>query len=131
MEALSVFNPRPRALQFEFPSLPADPYSGSACLSEFQSAGRGRRGRSWISPFGCNIYLSLYWRFERSMTEVGGVSIAVGSVIAKVLSDSGSGSSAGVLEGVEWCQENGADVISMSLGGGGFSQITSDIYKEI
>ena len=52
-------------------------------------------------------------------------------LIAKVLSDSGSGSSAGVLEGVEWCQENGADVISMSLGGGGFSQITSDIYKEI
>ena len=61
--------------------------SGSACLSEYQSAGRGRRGRSWVSPFGCNLYLSLYWRFERSMTEIGGVSIAVGSVIAKVLSE--------------------------------------------
>ena len=32
---------------------------------------------------------------------------------------------------VEWCQENGADVISMSLGGGGFSQTASDIYKAI
>jgi BirA family biotin operon repressor/biotin-[acetyl-CoA-carboxylase] ligase len=61
--------------------------SGSACLSEYQSAGRGRRGRSWVSPFGCNLYLSLYWRFERSMTEIGGVSIAVGSVIARVLSE--------------------------------------------
>lgn len=61
--------------------------SGSACLSEYQSSGRGRRGRSWISPFGCNLYLSLYWRFERSMTEIGGVSIAVGSVLARVLSE--------------------------------------------
>lgn len=61
--------------------------SGSACLSEYQYAGRGRRGRSWVSPFGCNLYLSLYWRFERSMTEIGGVSIAVGSVIARVLSE--------------------------------------------
>ncbi len=61
--------------------------SGSACLSEYQSAGRGRRGRGWVSPFGCNLYLSLYWRFERSMTEIGGVSIAVGTVLASVLSE--------------------------------------------
>ena len=46
--------------------------SGSACLSEHQSAGRGRRGRSWVSPFGANLYISLYWRFERSMAEIGG-----------------------------------------------------------
>lgn len=61
--------------------------SGSVCLSEYQSAGRGRRGRSWVSPFGCNLYLSLYWRFERSMTEIGGISIAVGTVLARVLSE--------------------------------------------
>lgn len=61
--------------------------SGSVCLSEYQSAGRGRRGRGWVSPFGCNLYLSLYWRFERSMTEIGGVSIAVGTVLASVLSE--------------------------------------------
>lgn len=60
--------------------------SGSACLSEHQSAGRGRRGRSWVSPFGANLYLSLYWRFERSMSEIGGVSLAVGTVLARVLS---------------------------------------------
>lgn len=61
--------------------------SGSVCFSEYQSAGRGRRGRGWVSPFGCNLYLSLYWRFELSMTEIGGVSIAVGSVLAGVLSE--------------------------------------------
>ena len=33
------------------------------CLAEFQSAGRGRRGRNWVSPFAANLYLSLSWRF--------------------------------------------------------------------
>lgn len=34
------------------------------CFAEFQSAGRGRRGRQWVSPFGANLYMSLSWRFE-------------------------------------------------------------------
>ncbi len=34
------------------------------CFAEFQSAGRGRRGRSWVSPYAANLYLSLSWRFD-------------------------------------------------------------------
>ena len=37
---------------------------GSACLSESQSAGRGRRGRQWISPAGSSLILSLSWRYH-------------------------------------------------------------------
>ena len=30
-------------------------HSGDACVAEYQTAGRGRRGRKWFSPFGANL----------------------------------------------------------------------------
>lgn len=39
-------------------------------------------------------------------------------IVGKVLSNRGSGSSAGIAAGVEWAIREGADIISMSLGGG-------------
>ncbi|MHB8425217.1 MAG: bifunctional biotin--[acetyl-CoA-carboxylase] ligase/biotin operon repressor BirA [Gammaproteobacteria bacterium] len=36
----------------------------AVCLAELQTAGRGRRGRQWISPFAANLYLSLGWQFD-------------------------------------------------------------------
>lgn len=49
--------------------------------------------------------------------------------IGKGLNDSGSGSSSGVMSAVQACVEAGAKVVSMSLGGGGFSQTFSNDYK--
>ncbi|MTC58727.1 bifunctional biotin--[acetyl-CoA-carboxylase] ligase/biotin operon repressor BirA [Providencia rustigianii] len=59
--------------------------SGDTCLAEYQSAGRGRRGRQWISPFGCNLYLSTYWRLEQGPAAAIGLSLVVGIVIAETL----------------------------------------------
>ena len=54
--------------------------NGTCCLAEQQSAGRGRRGRGWASPFGRNLYLSLLWRIP--MRHVSGLSIAAGVAVA-------------------------------------------------
>lgn len=59
--------------------------SGNACVAEFQQAGRGRRGRQWFSPFGSNLYLSLYWRLEQGPAAAMGLSLMIGIVVAKVL----------------------------------------------
>ena len=45
--------------------LPNQLEQGQVCIAEYQSAGRGRRGRQWISPFGSHVYLSMYWCLEQ------------------------------------------------------------------
>ncbi|ACS87495.1 bifunctional biotin--[acetyl-CoA-carboxylase] ligase/biotin operon repressor BirA [Musicola paradisiaca] len=64
--------------------------SGDACVAEYQQAGRGRRGRQWFSPFGANLYLSLYWRLEQGPAAAVGVSLVIGIVIAEVLHSLGA-----------------------------------------
>lgn len=59
--------------------------SGSACFAELQSNGRGRRGRSWVSPFAANLYLSLLWRFPMGPALLTGLSLAVGVAVARAL----------------------------------------------
>ncbi len=54
------------------------------CLAETQTAGRGRLGRRWVSPFGCNIYLSLAWRFTDAALTAG-LSLAVGVAVVRAL----------------------------------------------
>lgn len=69
--------------------LPEGLDSGHACLAERQQAGRGRRGRSWVSPFGCNVYLSVYWRFACSPVALSGLSLAAGVAAARSLEEAG------------------------------------------
>jgi len=55
------------------------------CLAEMQTAGKGRWGRKWISPFARNIYLSVLWQFDKKIEELSGLSIAVAVAVAKTL----------------------------------------------
>lgn len=58
---------------------------GRVCLAERQSAGRGRLGRAWVSPFGANLYLSLLWRSPLALSQLGGLSLAAGVAVARAL----------------------------------------------
>ncbi|MEB6338236.1 bifunctional biotin--[acetyl-CoA-carboxylase] ligase/biotin operon repressor BirA [Serratia rhizosphaerae] len=59
--------------------------SGDACVAEYQQAGRGRRGRQWVSPFGANLYLSMFWRLEQGPAAAIGLSLVIGIVMTEVL----------------------------------------------
>lgn len=59
--------------------------SGLVCLAEHQTAGRGRRGRQWVSPYGRNIYMSLVWEFTTGAAAMEGLSLAVGVAIVRAL----------------------------------------------
>lgn len=63
--------------------------SGLVVSAEQQTAGRGRRGRRWVSPLGTNLYLSLAWTFDRGVEAMGGLSLAVGVAVADALDQQG------------------------------------------
>ncbi|MDC0590334.1 biotin--[acetyl-CoA-carboxylase] ligase [Gammaproteobacteria bacterium] len=54
-------------------------------LSEQQVAGKGRNGKKWVSPKGKNIYLSIGWISPLQYSELNGLSLAVGTVLASTL----------------------------------------------
>lgn len=64
--------------------------SGDSCIAEYQQAGRGRRGRKWFSPFGANLYLSMFWRLEQGPAAAIGLSLVIGIVMAEVLQELGA-----------------------------------------
>lgn len=58
---------------------------GAVVVAEAQTAGRGRRGRQWVSPFAASLYLSICWRFQGGYQQIGGLSLFVGDCVLKAL----------------------------------------------
>ena len=59
--------------------------SGSVLAVEWQSAGRGRMGRTWHSGLGNALTFSLLWRFSSGISALSGLSLAVGVAMMRAL----------------------------------------------
>ena len=55
------------------------------CIAEHQTSGRGRFSREWYSPFGKNIYFSMQYSIKQDISQLGGLSLAVGTIVCKAI----------------------------------------------
>jgi BirA family biotin operon repressor/biotin-[acetyl-CoA-carboxylase] ligase len=58
-------------------------------LAEYQTAGRGRRGRAWVAPPGGSICLSLSWAFREVGRDLGALGLVIGVCALRALRESG------------------------------------------
>lgn len=86
------------------------PAGAVVCLAEEQTAGRGRRGREWFSPWGRSFYGTLGWVFPEGIAALEGLSLAIGVAVARALRRSG-------VEGVQLKWPNDLVAGNAKLGG--------------
>jgi BirA family biotin operon repressor/biotin-[acetyl-CoA-carboxylase] ligase len=63
--------------------------SGSVLAVEWQTAGRGRLGRTWHSGLGDALTFSLLWRFGSGLAALSGLSLAIGVAMMRALDEFG------------------------------------------
>ena len=54
-------------------------------IAESQHGGKGRRGRTWVSPFARGLYLSLGWHFTMAPASLNALSLASGVALVRAL----------------------------------------------
>lgn len=91
----------------------------SVFLAEQQTSGKGRRGRTWVSPYGHNIYLTMVRQVDTTAMGTEGISLVVGLALVRALREEG-------LEGmgVKWPNDivhNGSKLAGILL------EITGDL----
>ena len=62
---------------------------GHSCFAEYQTAGRGRRGKKWVSPYGSHLHTSTYWSLDAGIQAASGLSLVIGIAVARTLTDLG------------------------------------------
>ena len=58
---------------------------GTCVAAHIQTAGRGRRGRTWLSQLGGSLTFSLLWRFQCGAAGLSGLSLVVGLALVRAL----------------------------------------------
>ncbi len=85
--------PADTAVEFELESTnerlyaapPPAPGEPRLLFAELQTAGRGRRGRSWLAPFGAGLTFSIAWTFAETPAGLSALSLATGVCVARAL----------------------------------------------
>jgi BirA family biotin operon repressor/biotin-[acetyl-CoA-carboxylase] ligase len=62
---------------------------GQVLAAEWQSAGRGRRGKQWTAVAGGSLTFSIGWRYEQGAGFLAGLSLAVGVAVVRALEAEG------------------------------------------
>lgn len=91
---------------------------GEVCLVEQQSAGKGRRGRVWTTPWGRTLMCSIGWRFESGVAALEGLSLASGVVLAQVLEGHG------MRPALKWPND-----VLLPLSSGGFGKLAGILVE--
>ena len=66
------------------------PVDGRVWFAELQTAGRGRRGRCWKTPFARSIAVTLGFSLNLPIAKLGGLSLAIGLAVAEFLQSEGA-----------------------------------------
>jgi BirA family biotin operon repressor/biotin-[acetyl-CoA-carboxylase] ligase len=64
---------------------PPAPDQPRVAFAELQRAGRGRRGRTWLAPFGSGLAFSVAWTFAETPADFPALGLAVGVSVAEAL----------------------------------------------
>lgn len=89
LQKCEIFDELPSTNDYLMQTVKDKATHGHVCLAERQTAGKGRRGRVWLSPFGTNIYLSLLWQFSNDLSKLAGLSLVVALAVIKALEQYG------------------------------------------
>ncbi|GHB80143.1 bifunctional ligase/repressor BirA [Psychrosphaera saromensis] len=58
---------------------------GHTILAECQTQGKGRRGRTWQSPYGSHVYLSQYRTMDSGLSAASSLSLAIGLAVLNTI----------------------------------------------
>jgi BirA family transcriptional regulator, biotin operon repressor / biotin---[acetyl-CoA-carboxylase] ligase len=59
--------------------------TGQVLLAEYQTAGKGRRGRAWLAPPGGAICMSVSWTFPAVSQDLGALGLVIGVCALRAL----------------------------------------------
>ena len=66
------------------------PVAPRLVFAELQTAGRGRRGREWLAPFGSGLTFSIGWTFPEMPADLSALGLALGVCVVRALRELGA-----------------------------------------